>query len=394
MPNARQDLIIRVFDTYTESTRVLQADLSENWTRLTFSTVQHGGFKDCQLSVPMSLDTLWLSLRSEQRGWHYYHLEVTEDHRTVWEGRIVKVGMSFGRAGPQLELLALGYWSSLRDQFYDAADAGNTDWTAGGPHTVNDVIKEMLNDEGPDINSDQGNIDSNARDVVGLDLTARDYPQNIIVERLGPLSDSDDKEYFFAIWEDRIPYWKPKAVTQVDWFVFLEAIEQGRLEQDGTELRNSVLPVKDSVEGTSAADSDSQVLYPVREVKTTVAKGVGASPENDQRDAVLADRKAPRQSQRLTISGRVLSTATSDIGAAPGAMVDRPKWWMRAGEVIRVQDLVPASVASPAFDDLRTFWIRETTYDAGRDVLTIQPDSPSRSLSAILPRLGQIERDR
>ena len=394
MPNARQDLIVRVFDTYTEASRIMQIDLSDRWTQLEFSSSLHGGFKDCRVAVPMTIDLITLALRSERRGWHFYHLEITEDHRTVWEGRIMKIGMSIGLDGLRLELDALGYWASLRDRYYDAADAGNTDWTAGGPHTVDDVIKEMLNDEGPDINTDQGNIDANARDVVGLDLTGRDYPQNIIVDKLGPLSDSDDKEYFFAIWENRVPYWKPKQVNQVDWFLFLDSIASGLLEQDGTLLRNSILPVKNDVEGTATNDADSQTLYPVRELKTTVAKGVGTNPENDQRDAILADRKAPRQSQHFNITGRMFSTGGTHLGAASGAMLDRPKWWVRAGDVVRLQDLIPASAAAPAFDAIRTFWIRSVHYIAHHDLLSIQPDRPAGGLAAILPRLGQIERDR
>ena len=395
MPNARQDLRVLVYDTYDESTRVLQADLSGSWTRLQFSSVLHGGFKDCSMTIPMRLDQLWTSLRSEERGWHFYHLEITEDHRTVWEGRIMQTALDIARGTVQLNLLALGYWSSLRDQYYTNASP-TANWKAS------DVIKDMLTNKCPDINSDQGNIDANARDIQDgandqIDLSETLYPQQFIVDKLGPIADSDGKEYFAAVWENRLFYWKPKALTQVDWHLDLGAIARGRLVQDGMHVRNTIIPVTDGTLGTEASDADSQSIYPDRDLKVTVPKGLvdagGAS--DDMRDAILADRKTPKQSQGFTIDGPLYSSvAAPHLGASAGALVERPKWWMRAGEVVRIRDLVPASVASPAFDNLRTFWLREVLYNAINDAVTLQPDSPSRGLGGILPRLGNIERDR
>mgnify|MGYP001615625374 FL=1 len=64
---------------------------------------------------------------------------------------------------------------------------------------------------------------------------------------------------------------------------------------------------------------------------------------------------------------------------------------MRAGQVIRIQDLYPASQASPVLDDIRTFYILETRYNANRDIITIIPDRPMQDLQTILGQLGTLE---
>jgi hypothetical protein len=79
-------------------------------------------------------------------------------------------------------------------------------------------------------------------------------------------------------------------------------------------------------------------------------------------------------------------------GDSGGRLQEVPLWRVRAGEVIRIQDLVPNSAATPALDDVRTFYIMETDYDADKNVLKIQPDRRRRSLARTLANLGNIEK--
>ena len=152
-----QSLRVLVWSDYNKN--ALLDDHTDNFTGLTFSTALHGGFKLCSLSVPMSLERLWLYFERENlAGRHFAHLEILEEQKIVWEGRIMAVGFDPSGANLSFNIEAAGYWSSCRDQFYDSADSGNTDWTSGS-HTVDDIIKEMLTEECPDINSDQTNID-------------------------------------------------------------------------------------------------------------------------------------------------------------------------------------------------------------------------------------------
>lgn len=392
MPHGFEPLRVLIHETSAKTT--LEADLTGAYTALTFTTTLHGGFSTCNLRVPMRLGEAWQYLRRQNLpGFHFHHLSVLEGARIVWEGRLIDVELSIDSNFHGVNLVAFGYYSSLRDQLYDPADAGNTDWTSGS-HVVSDIIKEMLTNECPDINTDQGGITTTTRDVAGINLTDRAYPMDNIVDKLAPLSDSDGSVYHFAVWEDRKAYWTARAVSQVDAFVYLQDIATLKLNQTGQFIRNNILPVVGGTEGTAAGDTEAQLLYPVRDLTLTLPTGLPSNGASDARDAALNDRKFPRQSTSFSINGTIYSSVASSSGASGGALIEIPKWRVRAGQVIRIQDLVPASAAAPALDDVRTFFLRETTYDAVQDTLQVQPDRPAETLSRILARTITVESDK
>jgi hypothetical protein len=392
MPHGFEPLRVLLHETAAKTT--LEADLTSAYTGLTFSTALHGGFRTCTVEVPMKLAMAWQFLRRENLpGYHFHHLSILEDRRIVWEGRLIDITLTITNEFHGVSLSAHGYYASLQDQLYDPADAGNTNW-ASGSHVVSDIIKEMLTNKCPDINSDQSGIATTSRDIGGIDLTNRAYPMTNLIDKLAPLSDSDGSVYHFAIWEDRKPYWTAKAVNQIDVFVYLEDIDSLTLNQTGRFIRNNILPVVGGTEGTAAGDADSQVIYPIRDLALTLPTGLPTNGATDARDAALNDRKLPRQSASFSISGFVRTTVAASSGAGAGALVEVPKWRVRAGQVLRIQDLVPASAASPVLDDLRTFFIRETSYDAVQDVLTVQPDRPAETLGRILNRGITVESDK
>ena len=382
-----QYLRVLLWDDYNKAS--LLDDWTDEYSALTFTTQLHGGFGSCRLNVPMPLERIWLYLnRENSAGRHFAHLEVLEDTRTIWEGRVMVLGFDPSGVNLALSVEAAGYWSSCRDQLYDAADAGNTDWTSGSSHFADEIIKEMLDDECPDINTDQANIDAPALELAGIDLTARDYPQNIITSKIPMTSDGTD-QWFFAIWDDRKPYFKVRSSTTLHWTTFTSELGGGSLlQQDAYALRNSILPVKDGTEGTAAVDANRRTSVPLRELAVTIQKGIPTAAVNEERDRALAEKKDPEQSQRFVITGRVWSTEDE------GAFIGFPLWRVRAGEVIRINDLVPYSAASATFDSLRTFYILETAYDAITNLLTIIPDRPSTDLTAMVTRTIQVELDR
>ena len=386
-------LELRIWDGYAKGT--LFDVLTDHVNSLSFSTSLHGGFKECRFGLPLDLGKSWLYLSRENlKGRHFAHVEVSQGDDVVWEGRVSEVTLVLGQSGG-LEVLALGYWSSCRDQYYDAADSGNTNWASGGPHTVDDIIKEMLTNECPDISTDQSNIGAPTTNVVGIVLTDRDYPMNIILEKLAPLVDSGDSPWFFAIWEGRVPYFTERVVSDpVDWMIWLADTRDLRLTQSALNLRNTVLPVVGSTEGTAASNADSQSLYPTREVILSLPATVSATVANQARDAALTERNLPRQTSSVTINGLVSSTHVVRGVAVSGARVQRELWWVRAGDIIRITDLVPFSASTPTLDDLRTFFIMETHYDAVSNELRVQPDRPGSDLAAILARLNLIERSK
>ena len=397
MARAHQALKLLIWDDYNKTQ--LEDDLSGRWNMLSFSTALHGGFRDLRMIVPMGLEKAWLWLNRENLpGRHFHHIEVSEDKRVVWEGRVTGVELRLERDFTGLDIIAMGYWSSMRDQLYDPADAGNTDWTISGPHNSGKVIREMITKECPDING-TADVTLTSDNVVGIDLTARSYPQDVIVDKLAPLGDQGTAVYFFAVWESRKPYYTARSVSQVDWYLWLRDVERLSLRQDGMHLRNSILPVVGTAEGTSTLDGESTADYPLRELMILLPSGITATVANNARDVALSERKFPRQDQTFSVSGRVYSTKLAGVDeqaadAVSGAMAERPKWWVRAGQTIRIQDLVPASAATPKLDDLRTFYIVETVYDASTDRLLVVPDRPLGRLGVLLSRLGQLERDR
>lgn len=378
-----QSLRVLIWTDYNKTT--LLDDHTDNFTALSFSTALHGGFKLCRLTVPMPLERIWLYFERENLpGRHFAHIEILEEQTVVWEGRIMSVGFDPSGGNLALNIEAAGYWSSCRDQFYDSADSSNTDWTSG-THSVDEIIKELLTKECPDISSDQTNIDDSTLNVGGIDLTDRDYPQNIIVSKLPMTSDGTD-QWHFAVWEGRVPYFKQRVATTLHWTTFTSELGSGSsLNQSAYELRNSILPVKDGTEGTAGVLSDRRTGVPLREYKLTIQKGTPTAAENEERDRALAEKQSPQQSQRFQITGRVWSTKDS------GAFIGRPLWRVRAGEVLRIADLVPYSLTTPEFDALRTFFINETQYDAINNTLSIVPDRPSKDLLSMLIRSVQME---
>lgn len=378
-------LMVRLYDNNLTTPTLLQ-DLSDKVENLTLHTQLNGGFGKCQFTVGMRIQEAWNWLSTEgKRGYHFNRVLVSEDQETIWEGRIISVELNVQSNKQSVRINAQGYWGSTQDQYYTAT--GNTDWTASSGHQIHDIIKEMLTEECPDINSDQTNIADTTRDLVGLDLTTKEYPQTRINELLR-LGDSDGSVWFFAIWEDRKPYLFKRAVTNVDWYVWLEDLQDLRLEQQANDLRNAVLPFVGTTEGTTVTDASSLALFPRREMKWDLPDGANANTQADAATVQAGERGLPRQAQAFKISGRIYRST----GVAGGRLEEVPKWRVRAGEVIRIQDLVPVTASTPSLDDVRTFYIMETNYDANADVLSLQPDRRSRRITRTLRRLADQNR--
>jgi hypothetical protein len=376
----RPRLQVRLFDNNL-TTPTLIDELTERVGALRFGTALNGGFKTCTFTLPTTIGQAWLWLSREgKRGYHFNRITVHEDQTLVWEGRIMEVELLVQSGEQSIRVTAMGYWSACRDQFYTAT--GNTDWTSGS-HTIDDIIKEMLGtDFCPDINTDQTNITATSRDVVGLDLTTKEYPQARINE-LTNLSDSDGKIWFFAIWDNRIPYLTARAATTVDWYVWLADLGNLSLQQSALGLRNVVLPYISTTEGTTQTDATSLLLYPRREEKLSLTTGTNANTQADAASGRASEQALPRQAQSFDVTGRIYRT-TGDSG---GRLEEAQKWRVRAGDVIRINDLVPTTAATPALDDVRTFFVMETDYNAQNDTLRLQPDRRGRSLSSMVAKL-------
>ncbi len=71
-----------------------------------------------------------------------------------------------------------------------------------------------------------------------------------------------------------------------------------------------------------------------------------------------------------------------------GNGIKYPSSYVRAGDVIRIDDLVPTTgdLSTVTLDSLRTFYLIETEYDLDRRELRIVPDTDNMRLDAILAR--------
>ena len=375
-------LEVRLYDSNLSSPTLVQ-ELTEKVSGLTFSTGLNGGFKTCgfKLSMPVAEAWNWLS-REGKRGYHFYRLTIHDERVLVWEGRIMDIQLQISGAEQSISVTAVGYWSACHDQFHTPT----TNWKSGSGHFMHEVVAEILTSDCPDINSDQSGLDEADVDLVGLDITAKEYPQRRI-NQLVKLSSSDHAPWFFAIWDDRKPYLFKRNVTQIDWRVWLDSFTNLRLNQSALDLRNSVIPVKGATDGTAVDHTLSLTLYPRREVRFTLPTDTNNNNLEDAASMFANESGFPRQKQGFQISGKVYrSTAASG-----GRLEEVPKYLIRAGQTIRIQDLVPSS-ATIALDDVRTFYIMETSYNADSDTLTIQPDRRARRITSVITENVELNR--
>jgi hypothetical protein len=376
-------LTVRIYDSYSKTS--LWDVIETDFERLTFSTGLNGGFKKASISVRRNLSQVWqyVAQENQSRGRMFGHVEILEEARLIWEGRIMQIGFDPSGTSERLDIEALGYWSSTRDQWYDDEDGGNTDWAAAGSSQFDDIVKEMLTKSCPDINSNQVNIESPAVDINGTEaFHARKYVQDHIVDS-HYLTDGSGDQWFFAIWDERTPYMFERDISTLHWIVQRIDLGQSSIRQDATWWRNNVLPIVGSTEGTESTGL-RPVGVPLRDITVTVATGTPTAQSQDERDRILTERNQVQQSQRFTIRGEVID--------AVNGIFNTPKWRVRSGEVIRIADLVPADVSTIALDNLRTFYIMETEYDARTNTLTVTPDRARRTLSSILAKEITIEK--
>lgn len=209
-----------------------------------------------------------------------------------------------------------------------------------------------------------------------------------IINNLAATSDATvSRAWFGAVWDGRRLYFGPRITDQVKWYITkanlgdagisLERGLQGfwsvvqSFYVDGNDIVQSVPPISDP------AFKDG---VPVERWQTL---DLGSLPlTTEARDAYLEDFKIAQPSTELEIRGWVQNAAG----------VDEPLWRVRAGDVIQIVDLLPGRYfrLSDAIDPLRTFFIRETTYDASTGVLNIAPAWPAERLDTLIANAQQI----
>lgn len=345
-------------------------DLTFRHQNLRFSTKLNGGFSICSMQLKADLPEAWEWIADKG----FYRLVITDKTKTLWEGRIQEPWFTTGEVG----FTAYGYWASMRDQPYATAynDVAST------------VIKAVLTAACPSISSDQTNIATtdititSAADESYLDITAQD-----LVIKLLEFSDSNAYKWYFAIWEDRIPYLFARNLSAIDWYVSIRAgdLVDYKPRYNYADWYSRCYAVYESAGAIARTSTSSDTTVETRYgglTRTYAVPNLGAVAQataEASRAAFLANKKYVRP----TMDSFVLGDKVYDSNG-----ISYPSSWVRAGEVIRIRDLVPATsdLDSITQDSLRTFYITETEYDADRMQNRLTVDTEKQSLDAILAR--------
>ena len=346
-------------------------DLTERVEGLRFSTGLHGGFKTCTFSMHALIGEQWEWATHRMN----YRLVIRDKTSTVWEGRVEEPKLHV--LADRLDVVCYGYWASLTDQPYHTAYNANADV----------IIKAALTAAAPDISADQTHIDAtdiaitSAADAGYLDISVQ-----ALVKKLLAFSDSTSSKWYFAIWEDRIPYLFSRSVSSLDLSATLEDLAgDPALGYKLGDLWNSCYALY-SIAGVlnrtaDADDTTSQTRYGVKRQYVVPQLGdVVVASANAQRDIWLAEHKDVWPRQTSLMFGSYIRDNDGALHASCR---------VRAGEVLRITDLIPVSVniSTVVRDALSTFYVVETDYNADARVLRIIPDTSWMGLDAIIAGL-------
>ncbi len=347
----------------------LEDDLTFQWQNLQFSTKLPGGFSICSFQLKADLPAAWDWLST--KGFH--RLVISDGNKTLWEGRIEEPRLSSGCAG----VTAYGYWASMTDNPYNTAYNANMDV----------IFKAVLTASCPQISSDQSHITATGGPAITsaanssyLDISA----QSLVLKLLDFSDTTLNAKWYFAVWESRIPYLFTRSVTSVDWLVSLEDLAQFKLQHRYGLLYNSVYAIYTAAGVLSrtavANDTTSQTKYGVtRQYAIPNLGEVAAATAQSSRDAFLANNKTVYPNLPTIVLGdRVFDTKG----------VKYPSSWVRAGDVIRIKNLIPATgdLSTVAQNALNTFYIIETNYDATQGQNQLIVDTQNNNLDALLAR--------
>lgn len=368
----RSDIRAKLYDRNLASPTFVE-DLTPRMSKLKFSTKLHGGFDICKLEVAMGWNEGWKWFNRDTGYW-FYRLVVSDSKKTLFEGRLEDITL----IERGVKCVFLGYFSACGDQPYSTAFNA----------IANTVIKAILTAVCPDISSDQSNIAATNVTIASVSADEDLYLCDLIT-RLANYSDSNKYTWYFAVWEDRIPYFFARSISTIDWKTRREYINNLRLRCSTKELWNKIyaeyIAAGARTRTAASTDSDSVSQYGITREKAVVSlDAVAEAAAIAQRDWFLEEHKDIWPQTTGFVIGDFVQNANGVVF---------PSCHIRAGEVIRIIDLVPATVDLDAVtrNALNTFYIKETTYDYDAGEMTIVPDTADLGLEAQMARDLQLK---
>lgn len=365
---------IKLYDRNLTSPTFVE-NITQKVQGLRFTTKLNGGFYLCSFRLMADLPSAWEWITKRV----FYRLVITDGPQTLWEGRIEDLGLTQGAAS----VVAYGYYSNLSDIPYATAYDDNADVVL---KAVLLAAATQINNESetwPHIDATDGPAITSAAATSYRDI----YPKQIVEKLLAFYDDTNNDKWYFAIWEDRIPYLFARDDSVADWLVNIRDFARFDLRHRGAELWNSCYAIYtsngDLTRTDTANDTTSQEKYGdgttdlIRRKVIPQLGTVVAAAAQSARAGWIAEHKDiwPR------LENMILGSTVYDINGVP-----TPSSWIRASDVIRVRDLVPASGALDAVerDALRTYYIVETVFDMDRNEMRIIPDTDISWLDRIL----------
>jgi hypothetical protein len=134
---------------------------------------------------------------------------------------------------------------------------------------------------------------------------------------------------------------------------------------------------------TTREDTDSQTKYGRRIIKTLELQNVYILADAQRYgDQYITEHKDLKVTSELTTS-RVFTTAGAEV----------PLYRVRAGDIVRVIDWMPASelLMDVNVTDITTFKIKSTSYDHSDNSLQITPTEPVSQIEIDMARLASRE---
>ena len=359
---------IKIYDKDLSSPTLVDV-ITQKVQGLKFTTKLNGGFYICSFRLLADIPAAWEWITKRV----FYRLLITDGPQTLWEGRLEDLTLTEGG----VSVVAYGYYANLSDIPYKTAFNA----------TADTVIKAVLTANCAQISSDQSNIDGTGGPAIDsnadpgyLDV----YPKEIVEKLLAFSDTTDNAKWYFAIWEDRIPYMFARSLSTLKWRVDLKDFAMFLLKHRGAALWNAVYSVYTSAGSltrtSTSTDADSVAKYGLTRTKVISQLGsVSAAAAQSRRTGWLNDHKEvfPR------LENMKLGTTVYDANGVP-----TPSSWVRAGDVLRVRDLVPATgdVDTITRDALRTYYLVKTTYDMDAGTMRIVPDTEPSGLAEVLGR--------
>ncbi len=207
-----------------------------------------------------------------------------------------------------------------------------------------------------------------------------------IVAQLGPLADvAQQHPWYGAVWEGRHFHFRAMDFANVRW-----RVSKDELGDQGLQLERSLSSYWSHVQAfyltggnlwRSVAPKSSPKFRDNVPFKRRTVLDMGTAPVTTlARDAYYDDFKIPQPNTEITLAGSIKNA----YGAA------EPLWRVRAGDVFQIVDLFSdlfASGEASNADLLRSFLIKETSYDYAANMLRIVPAVTSDRLETLIANL-------